>query len=210
MKIDVPNLARFATADVNVVRQAFAIATPCRMGQAWLPEPETSFAPATVWTGWRGESVLVFAELVDRDIYNTATELNQRAFLMGDVLEIFLRAEGCESYVEFHVTPDNQRFQLRIPAADQQHDGQLIPGLVFTSTTWVDQRAGRWWVYTEIPVASVCDRAARPLCGQQWLFSYSRYDYTRPEPKPVISSTSPHRVPSFHRQAEWGTLRFQH
>ena len=178
------------------------------MGQAWLRGPEANFAPATVWTGWRGESVLVFAELTDRDIYNTATELNQPAFLMGDVLEIFLRAEGCESYVEFHVTPDNQRFQLRIPAADRQQDGQLIPGPAFTSATWVDQPAERWFAYAEIPATSVCDRALRSLSGQEWLFSFSRYDYTRPDPKPVISSTSPHRVPSFHRQTEWGTLRF--
>ena len=194
---------------MDAVRQAFAEATPCSMGQAWLTEPEANFAPAIVWTGWRGESVLVFAELSDRDIYNTATELNQPAFLMGDVLEIFLRAEGCESYIEFHVTPDNQRFQLRIPAANRQQDGQFIPGPAFTSRTWVDQPAGRWFVYAEIPATSVCERAPRSLSGQDWLFSFSRYDYTRPDPTPVISSTSPHRVPSFHRQAEWGTLRFQ-
>jgi hypothetical protein len=53
----------------------------------------------------------------------------------------------------------------------------------------------------------VCDRA-RSLEGTDWLFSFSRYDCTRGLAVPVISSTSPHAAPSFHRQQEWGTLRF--
>jgi len=72
----------------------------------------------------------------------------------------------------------------------------------------VDRSAGRWCVYAEIPAASVCG-AARPLNGQRWMFSFSRYDYTRPSPHPIISSTSPHQLPGFHRQEEWGTLQFQ-
>jgi hypothetical protein len=55
----------------------------------------------------------------------------------------------------------------------------------------------------------VCDRPG-PLASAEWLFSFSRYDYTRGRGEPVISSTSPHAAPAFHRQQEWGRLRFRH
>jgi hypothetical protein len=45
------------------------------------------------------------------------------------------------------------------------------------------------------------------LSGSSWRMSFSRYDYTRGSSAPVISSTSPHAAPSFHRQHEWGRLR---
>lgn len=35
----------------------------------------------------------------------------------------------------------------------------------------------------------------------------SKY-YTRGRERPVLSSTSPHKVLNFHRQSEWGELRF--
>jgi hypothetical protein len=59
-----------------------------------------------------------------------------------------------------------------------------------------------------IPVASVCEHV-RPLAGSEWRFSFSRYDYTRGTDAPVISSTSPHAEPSFHRLQEWGMIRFR-
>jgi hypothetical protein len=42
----------------------------------------------------------------------------------------------------------------------------------------------------------------------KWRFSFSRYDYIRGRREPMISSTSPHARPGFHRREEWGTLIF--
>ena len=46
------------------------------------------------------------------------------------------------------------------------------------------------------------------LRDETWPAAFGRYDCTCGNPEPMISSTSPHRVASFHRQEEWGELTF--
>jgi hypothetical protein len=209
-------LPAFDAADLASVQRAFQSATRVTMGQGWQPALSPEFAPAEVRVGWREDALLVLAELTDRDIHTAATGLNQRMWELGDVLEIFLRPAGQETYFEFHVTPNNQRLQLRIPdtatlrraqAANVFHDF-LLPGQAFQSTVWLQPEDQKWFVLAEIPsrVVSGQDRLA---AGSRWHFSFSRYDYTRGAAEPVISSTSPHIKADFHRQEEWGVIRFE-
>ncbi|MDB6018008.1 MAG: hypothetical protein JWR19_2497 [Pedosphaera sp.] len=205
----------FAADNLESVRLAFRGATPCSLRQAWLQKEETDFAPAMVRVGWRSESLLIFAELTDVDVYNQATSLNQRIWELGDTFEIFLRPVTQESYVEFHVSPNNQRLQLRFKDAGAlDHvrktgsiESVVVVGEAFRSTTWVRPETQQWFAYAEIPASSVSDRSG-PLNGCQWSFSFSRYDYTRGRKEPVISSTSGHAQPNFHRQHEWGMMNF--
>jgi hypothetical protein len=74
---------------------------------------------------------------------------------------------------------------------------------VVESRVRVNIAAQRWEVAAEIPLDLICE-ASRPQSGSRWLFSFSRYDYTRGREKPLLSSTSPHTVLNFHRQEEWG------
>jgi hypothetical protein len=116
-------------------------------------------------------------------------------------------------YVEFQITPDNRRVQLRFADAaalarlrtEGALESVLMEGEVFQSRTWVHAQC--WYVYAEIKGVNLGD-AAGPLLGRQWLYSFSRYDYTRHRKLPVISSTSPHAEPDFHRRHEWGTMSF--
>jgi hypothetical protein len=216
LTIDCREIPAIATETLENIRAAFQQATPCAMAQTWRPEQEPDFAPAIVRTGWRGESLLVFAELSDADIYNAATRLNQRIWELGDAFEMFLRPVEQSAYVEFHISPENQRLQLRFPdatwIAELRKTGSiekvLVQGEAFRSLTWVQPDAGKWFAYAEIPASSVFTQP-RPLKGSQWRFSFSRYDYTRGRKAPVISSTSPHLIANFHHQDEWGLLKFQ-
>ena len=159
--------------------------------------------------------MLLFAELTDHDIFTKATALNQRMWELGDTFEIFLRPAGQAEYVEFHVTPNNQRLQLRIPNTEALRRAQaanvfdqfLLPGNVFHSVTWVQPGNQRWIVHAAIPPSAVCGQA-RLKAGSRWHFSFSRYDCTRGGGEPVLSSTSPHAAADFHRQQEWGLLNF--
>jgi hypothetical protein len=159
---------------------------------------------------------LVFAELTDIDIHSAATALNQRMWELGDTFEMFLRPAGQEAYVEFHVTPNNQRLQLRIanPEALRRAraanviDEFLLPGDVYYSATWVQPEHRRWFVFADIPAVVVCG-TTEVIAGSRWHFSFSRYDYSRGSGEPVISSTSPHAEADFHRQQEWGLLEFE-
>lgn len=203
----------FDATEHAAVRASFQSAPGCEMQQAWQAAPSEYFAPAVVRVGWRRNALLVYAELADADIITQATGLNQRLWELGDSFEMFLRPEGREAYVELQVAPNNHRLQLRyadraaLERARQSGSTAeaLIPGEAFRSAVWVE--SSRWCVLAEIPAALVCG-PRDSLAGQQWHFSFSRYDYTRGRGEPVISCTSPHTCADFHRQAEWGIIRF--
>ena len=205
----------FDACDLESVREVFRPVTRHALGQAWLEKEEHDFAPAFVRTGWRGNSLLVFAELTDFDIFNAATALNQRTWELGDTFEIFLQPTDQTAYIEFQVAANNQRAQMRFTDAcaleNVRRTGSMEPVLMhdhaFFSRTWV-QSGACWYVYAEIRGKEIGDGAAS-LQSRQWRFSFSRYDYTRGHKQPVISSTSRHAEPDFHRQQEWNIMGFE-
>lgn len=209
-------LPGYSLGDFEEARRAFEGAQSCRLGQGWLAREEPHFDPGIVRVGWRGDSLLVFAELEDVDIHTGVTGPNQRAWELGDTFEMFLQPAGQAEYVEFHVTPNNQHLQARFENAAALErarksgslDHVLVPGQAFHSAAWVRPDLQRWWVCAEIPARAV-GQAADSLAGHQWRFSFSRYDYTRGRAEPVISSSSPHGVADFHRQQDWGWLQFK-
>lgn len=212
----VPKLQSFVRDDLAAVSKAFQSAPQIALRQAWREKEEPDFAPGIIRVGWQNESLLVFAELSDADIFTRATGENEFLWEKGDAFEIFLRPEGQTAYFEFHVAPNNCRMQMRF--ADAQAVGRmsargafheaLVAGKFFCSMTWTQPEAKRWFVFADIPVASVCEKK-QPLARTHWHFSFSRYDYTHDREKPVISSTSAHTQPKFHRQDEWGLMQFE-
>ncbi len=197
------------------IEAVFANTPAVESQQAWLAEPETEFRPMRVKVGWTRDALYVYAEIEDLDIFNPEKRFNEPSFMSGDVFEIFLRPCDQESYVEIHVTPENQKFQLRIPSAREFVSPRAKPGIppewfvdrVIESRVRVNPTAQRWEVVAEIPFDMVCE-VFLPQPSDLWLFSFSRYDYTRGREKPVLSSSSPHAVLNFHRQEEWGEMRF--
>ena len=189
------------------------------MRQAWLPQPEPDLLPASVRAGWSQDALIIEAELGDRDIFNPITEFNQTAFNAGDVFEIFLRPENQQPYFEFHITPGNQLLQLRFADAQQIRqlpsagtlDDRLAANKIWksriTSSVRVDAPAQRWFVSAAIPFAMVVETGPMQP-GARWFASFCRYDHTRGQSKPVLSSTSPHAQCNFHRQDEWQPLVF--
>lgn len=214
--IDCRELPTFEASELEIVRRAFRNAAPIALRQAWMEQNELNFAPGEVRVGWRSNSILVFAELTDESIFNRVTGHNQYTWLHGDTFEIFLRPVQEQTYVELHITPNNYRLQLRYPDVEafrrvKLHGGiqnVLIRDEAFLSRTWARPEIERWFVYAEIPTRSVCDHA-RPLSGQQWRFSFSRYDYQSGREYPVLSSSSAHTEPDFHRQSEWRLMVFK-
>jgi hypothetical protein len=204
-------LPLFAPEDLARVREAFINATPIALGQAWLAAPEKDFSPGLVRTGWREGSLLVFAELTDADVFTKAQRHNDRFWELGDTFEMFLQPPGSPAYVELHVTPNNLRLQLRFekPPSVQDIDpfvAALIHDQIFDSRTWAMPEGKGWCVFADVPAAAV-GYGPGDLAPSTWRFSFSRYDATRGREHPVISSSSPHTVPAFHRPHEWGELR---
>jgi hypothetical protein len=204
--------------DWDGLARELAAAPSCALGQAWREAPEPAFRPAIVRVGRTAQDLIVSATLTDDDIFNPETRFNEFAFQHGDVFEIFLRPTTQDAYFEFHVGPDAQLLQLRFPSAEafaevaRANRGPeparrylIAPAVVKAKVVLAP---GEWRVVAAIPLAIVQENGT-PGPGTQWLFSFSRYDYTHGAEKPVVSSSSPHQKLSFHRQEEWGTLEFQ-
>lgn len=193
----------------------FTAAQPVVMGQAWRETVQPEFRPATVRCGWNEQQLLIYAVLEDDDIFNPVTVFNEQSFRYGDVFELFLRPAGQEAYYEFHVTPQNQIYQVRFPSAALAASvtGDSIPREWFVkdwqieSCVKVDAAGKRWEVLVQVPLHRVVEDGLPPE-GRECAFSFSRYDYTRGAAAPVLSSTSPHKLPRYHRQQEWGRLLF--
>lgn len=205
-------LLDFDCSDWQGIEQAFAKSDCCQLQQPWLDECEPPFKPTQVRVGWRENALWVLAEMTDVDIFNPATQFNQEAYTMGDVFEIFLRPSQQEKYYELHVTPDNVQLQLVFPNPDgeglKQSKGlssHFTSGVLQTNIS-VQSDMNRWRVLAKVPAA--ISESNTIESGDVWLFSFSRYDYTHGNVKPVISSSSPHEIPNFHRQQEWGFLKF--
>jgi len=210
-----PELPAFNEADLAAVQHAFRAVKPCQLLQAWQPEVSAGFAPASVQVGRRAGWLLVFATLTDQDIFSHATEINQRMWELGDAFEIFLRPADQTAYFQLDLTPNNQRMQLQITSAEALRRAQtanefaelVLPGAVVRSAVWVTPEKDKWFVYAAISAEATFGRGSLSP-ERQWHFSFSRYDHTRGQLEPVISSTSPHARADFHRQQEWGVIHF--
>ena len=202
-----PRVTSFNIDDWASASQAFKKSPSVCLGQHWLPHPQTGFLPSRVRTAWTDNALLLLAELDDADIFNPSREFNAPAFKMGDVFD---------AYYEFHIGPDNQKFQLRVQSAKAFHElpkgdipqEWLIRDQVIESRAKVLAQDNRWLGLASIPFAMVAE-TRQPEAGSQWLFSFSRYDYHPGNPSPTLSSSSAHEMPvSFHRQEDWGVLKF--
>ena len=209
--MDCRPLPPFALDDLASVRAAFRDATPIPLRQAWLKTPEQDFAPGSVRTGWREDSLFVLADLYDVDVFTRAEQHNERFWQLGDTFEIFLQPAPGRPYVELHVAPTNLRLQLRFAKPPSASDADpfgiaLIHDQVYDSRTWVTAAEHGWRAFARIRAAVVGHSG--PQASAAWRVSFGRYDATRGRQEPVISSTSPHTVPAFHRPHEWSDLRF--
>lgn len=210
-------LSPFDAEDWQSIASAFAEAESCYLRQAWRGEAEPGFRPCCVRTGWNDAALLIYAELEDEDIHNPTTELNAFSYMHGDVFEMFLRPVEQSAYFEFHVSPQNQKLQLRFPEehalSKMRAQGKGLPadwrisGWMINTRVKVCAGESKWRVFAEIPFEKVAE-VRRPEPGSEWLFSFSRYDYTRGIKEPVLSSSSGHSELNFHRQQDWGVLHF--
>ena len=215
MKILCPKLPIFDIRDHGVVRTAFAGAPVLQMQQAWREQPEENFMPALVQLGWSGDNFLIFAQLTDDLLYTSSTEDNQILCSYGDVFEIFLGDASGPSYVEFHIAPNGKRLQLlwpdsesypKVGSKEADLGSFLIDPPIFQFSQWAE--CNIWCVCASVPGATLLPPGIA-LEGRTLRASFCRYDYSSASEPPVLSSTSPHVVPSFHRQQEWAETQCQ-
>jgi hypothetical protein len=200
----------FDEPDWSAIAFAFAEAEACQLAQFWRKALHSRFAPTIVRTAWTSDALWVYAELTDFDIYNPALPLNNDPYLFGDTFEIFLQPGPCPGYFEMHVAPHNQHLQLQYPQGKfpiPRDESIIHDPHFFRSRVLLDHENNRWCVLAEFPSMKLSRREISP--GEQWRFSFSRYDYTQGYEHPVLSSTSPHPRTNFHDRVSYRALIFE-
>lgn len=208
-------------ADLTAWESAWHDLPGLELTQAWQEKPEPGFLPGLIKTAWSPQGWHVLAVLQDRDIANTTRNHRDPSWETGDVLEVFLRPEGQDSYYEIHLTPENFGIRLRLPGGDfQRHMNRLYTprfDWVFdhlhtpeglTTITRVEPERGRWLAGMTLPFTPVLENGDSSTPVHPWLVSFCRYDTTRGNPNPVLSSTSRLQILKFHEQSQWSLLQF--
>ncbi len=174
--------------------------------QAWREAPEPGFRPGTVDLWWEPGVLHVRGVLVD-DAPVTRAEpgsVNERLWELGDAFELFLKPDGDPGYVECHIAPNDAVMQLRFPdhetivrirAGDDPRgtDGYFVAP---TFARTVDRTIDGWAISVAFPHPAV-------RAGARWRVSFSRYDVGADFGRPIVSSTSDHRVADFHDAEAW-------
>ena len=182
---------------------AFAGLPALPFGQAWLGELEPRFRPASARFAWREGCLCVKVDLQDDDVFNPVTRFNEPAFLKGDVVEIFALAPGGRHYCEVHSTPGATVYQVRFLT---ERPRESLAFIASPAARAVTRKTGEGWsAYLEMPFELA---EAAPAPGQQWRVAVCRYDYTRGQPQPVLSSTAPLTEPNFHQLERWNRIVF--
>lgn len=174
------------------------------LSQAWRSGLEPGFRPASARFAYREGCLCVKAELQDDDVFNPITRFNEPAYLKGDVVEVFIRAPGNAHYCEIHSTPGAAVFQARFLVAQPKTSLALVAAPAARALT--RKTANGWSAYLEIPFELP---GAVPKPGETWTMAVCRYDYTRGQAGPVLSSTAALTEINFHQLEQWNTVVFE-
>ncbi len=162
---------------------------------------------------WRDAKALNFVSMMqDSDPYSEAKGKNDKTWLKGDVMEVFIQPAGGKAYYELHIAPGGATMELAVPSVEAFRDGSLEgKDLSFESGMETDFSClsngvfKGWAGLVSIPFGGFLGDSAD---GAR--FAVCRYNYNRPwGPEPELSSTAsfPSEIPSYHNPGRWHLLR---
>jgi glucose/arabinose dehydrogenase len=185
---------------------------------AWLPEGQRK--PATHTKArllWDREYLYFSAEMEDADLFADITE-HDGPIWKCDVFELFFKpAKDKPGYYEFEINAANAKLDMFLPdkkpnattlhRSDRDFHIDSAVELRGTLNQRTDHDQG-WTVEGRIPWRDFLVTGGRPVPGEEWQHALCRYDYNQAWEKPVLSSTAPLGMPSFHRTEDYVPLKF--
>ncbi|ATC65797.1 hypothetical protein CMV30_18605 [Nibricoccus aquaticus] len=182
--------------------------------QAWRTEPETGFQPGWARVLWQSRHLVFEALFAGKSLRNSARKFNERTWESGDVCEVFLEDTTAPHYIEIHVTPENQRLQLRFP-----HDGleavrsgrAQLEEFMIHDADWVQTETvlTKDHLSVRVIIPSSILGGDQPIlnCTRNFRAAVCRYDYRARSDNPILSSTAPLNGPLFHQRDAWAPLK---
>ena len=167
---------------------------------------------------WDREHLYVAADMDDGDLYADVEKHDGNTWT-NDVFEVFLKPSVEKSgHYEFHVTPNNTRFDLFLPRRGhverfrREREFHITSAVTVRGTLdrWDDRDEG-WTVEMRIPWADLMPTGGRPEPGDEWRFALCRYDFDVEREKPELSTAAPLKSlshPDFHHFEDYAPIRF--
>jgi len=202
--------------DLSALRRAFSSCTPIPMVQNY-PGGDVKAPPTgEVRVGWMDRTICILADLQGENLWTRATQLNDLLWLMGETFEIFLKFEGADQYLEFHIASNNCVLQLFFPdsnwrdekysePAEKSIQKFMIKKPAFTSRVWKNEKG--WTAFALIDL-KVLQPDLPTLEGRELDFLFGRYHYPqKDEAPPVLTCSAALRQLDFHGRHDWGTFK---
>lgn len=153
-----------------------------------------------------GNEVRACAVFEDSDIFNRATADNEETWVTGDAMEFFFQTRGREDYLELHVTPEEKRLMLHIPDyrthREIPFEEKTFQGPVRVRTRIL--REEKLWCAEIVFPFELAGLTPQTVPGSR--FAICRYNYTRPDPEPEITSTRLLPDTGFHYPPGWHVI----
>ena len=153
-----------------------------------------------------GNEVRACAVFEDSDIFNRATADNEETWVTGDAMEFFFQTRGREDYLELHVTPEEKRLMLHIPDyrthREIPFEEKTFQGPVRVRTRIL--REEKLWCAEIVFPFELAGLTSQTVSGSR--FAICRYNYTRPDPEPEITSTRLLPDTGFHYPPGWHVI----
>lgn len=190
-----------------------ATSPTCSLGQAWRTGNDDHFLPTCVSIAHDSSNIVIYGELQDLYPFNPERTFNSEAFKYGDVFEVFLRPGGALSYIEIHVTPENFQLQMHFPNSEAIRTNRDLDKFKIAksipSTTAISTSPSGWRVLLFLSLSELFGISSSQS-NPEFDYSFCRYDYLKNSTKPILSSTSSHRIVNFHNIEDWGRLKLIH
>lgn len=180
------------------------------LGQRWnTGAPDPGFQPGWTRIRWDEGGLHYDAVFMGAGARNSARQLNERTWELGDVGEVFVQAGGGPAYLEVHVTPENSRLQLLWSAdgiARVRSKAAALGEFMIGQPDWVQSQAhvaSEFWTF-RMTVPAARFGLSRLHAGQLLRTAVCRYHHQAGQP--VLSSTAPLPIPFFHHREGWHSL----
>ena len=164
---------------------------------------------------WDDNYLYVGAQFTDSDVYAYGEEDQQHHYLLGDVLEVFIKPENETYYWELYGTPSEKITTFFIPGRGALFSELLTKEPIVIKVAsqvqgslnqWKD-RDQSWSIEIAIPRAELEKYGAEFAPSKAWRIFLSRYNYSRYLPSKELSSFPQQReTPNFHLYEEYGKL----
>jgi hypothetical protein len=166
---------------------------------------------------WDDDALYFSATMTDKEMRSFGKKRNDYLW-NGDVFEMFWKPHADKpAYYETQVNPLGVILDIPFPKrgysfdelAAKPHSGMTAVAIVDGTLDKPGDVDKGWTIEGKIPWSFFAPTGGRPNVGDTWLFALCRYDYGPDGTKPVLTSSAPLTVGSFHRYEDYGRLTFE-